>query len=127
VYSALQTGNIDGAEDNIVAYYAARHYEVAPYFTYDEHARIPEAIIGSRVTMLQLTKNDQAIIEQAARESAGLQRQKWLATEAEVFKALNARGLLILWGDYESRERFLSAAKPFYDSFGRAEFEALAE
>lgn len=127
IYSALQTGAIDGAEDNIVAYYTSKHYEVAPYFTHDEHARIPEAIIGSRVTMLQLSKDDQAIIEQAAQESAVIQRKMWAEMERDTFKALSGAGVVISFGDYRGRDSLSAAARPFADSFGRDELAALAE
>ena len=47
VYSALQTGVVDGAENNWPSYFSTSHYEVAKYFCLDEHTRVPEIIIGS--------------------------------------------------------------------------------
>ena len=50
VYSGLQTGVVDGAENNPPSYYSASHYEVAKYYTLDEHTMVPEIIIGSKIS-----------------------------------------------------------------------------
>ena len=67
VYSALQTGVIDGAENNLPSYYSTSHYEVAKYITLDGHSRIPEIIIASKLSWDKLSKEDQEIIRQAAK------------------------------------------------------------
>ena len=54
VYSALQTGVIDGAENNWPSYDTASHYEVARYFSIDEHTRVPEMILASKITSAYL-------------------------------------------------------------------------
>ena len=125
VYSALQTGAIDGVEDTLVAYYTSKHYEVAPFFTYDEHSRIPEVIIASRVTLMQLAKNDQLLIEQAAKESAVVQGKAWLAMEKEAFKALHAMGIVITFTDTNSKNTFMSAIKPYYQRFSQDDLAAI--
>jgi tripartite ATP-independent transporter DctP family solute receptor len=126
VYSALQTGIIDGAEDNVVAYYVLKHYEVAPFLTYDEHTRIPEAIIASRITMLQLSKHDQAIIEQAAKESAFYQRKLWTDMEKDAWRFLRETSVVITYGSEASRAQFLLTAKPYFDGFNQNELDALS-
>jgi len=125
LYSALQTGAIDGGEDNLIAYYTSKQYEVAKYFMYDEHGRIPEVIIGSRVTMLQLPKKDQAIIEQAAQESAVVQRQLWFKMERKVLKVLQDSGVHIDYADKQSREKFLMQFKPLYNHLASDELDAI--
>ena len=59
VYSALQTGVIDGAENNWPSYYSTSHYEVAQYYTLDQHTRVPEILIASEMTMYKLSEEDQ--------------------------------------------------------------------
>jgi tripartite ATP-independent transporter DctP family solute receptor len=125
LYSALQARSIDGVEDNIIAYYLSRHYEVAPFFTYDEHARIPDMIIASRGTMLHLSQNDRAIIEQAAKESAIIQKQAWFEMEKEVLKHLHDFGVNIVYTNYQSSESFLSAVEPIYNSFKKEDLATI--
>ena len=117
VYNAIQTGFIDGAEDNVVAYYLGKHYEGANYLTYDEHVRIPEALIVSRVATMRLSKKDQMIIEQAAQESAKLQRRLWLNMEMEAFKTLNELDIVITYADAKNKMDFLEAAQAFYNVY----------
>ena len=50
VYSGLQTGEIDGAENNWPSYESTRHYEVARYYTIDEHTRVPELQLAAQST-----------------------------------------------------------------------------
>ena len=77
VYSALQTGVIDGAENNWPSYESTSHYEVAKYFVLDEHNRVPEPQIISKKTWDKLSDADKKIIQDAALESAKVERQLW--------------------------------------------------
>lgn len=74
VYSALQTGVVDGAENNWPSYFSTSHYEVAKYFCLDEHTRVPEIIIGSKISLGRLSKADQDLIKQAALDAIDYQR-----------------------------------------------------
>ena len=66
VYSALQTGVIDGAENNFPSYDTTGHYEVAKYYIMDSHTRVPEILVASKIVFDKLSSEDQAIIKQAA-------------------------------------------------------------
>jgi tripartite ATP-independent transporter DctP family solute receptor len=77
VYSALQTGVIDGAENNLPSYVAKGHYEVATYYTMDAHSRIPELLLFSKATWDKLSEEDQKLIRKAAEQSVPYQRQQW--------------------------------------------------
>ncbi len=70
VYSSLQRGTIDGAENSWPSYESEKHYEVAGYYTLDEHTRVPEMQLASQITWDKLSKEDQQIIRECARESA---------------------------------------------------------
>ena len=70
VYSGLQTGEIDGAENNWPSYESTRHYEVARYYTIDEHTRVPELQLAAQSTWDKLPEDYRIIITQCAKESA---------------------------------------------------------
>lgn len=77
VYSALQNGVLDGAENNWPSYLSTSHYEVASNYTLDEHTRVPEVLVMHQGTFDGLSTDDQEIIQQAAKDSVDFQRQKW--------------------------------------------------
>lgn len=77
VYSALQTGVIDGAENNWPSYYSTRHYEVAPYYILDKHTQVPEMLVLSRSVAKKLSDADLKAIKEAAEESVDYQRAEW--------------------------------------------------
>ncbi len=81
VYSALQTGVIDGAENNWPSYFSTSHYEVAKYYTLDQHTRVPEILIGTKIVMDRLSAEDQEIIRQAAKDAMPFQIEKWAEFE----------------------------------------------
>ena len=71
VYSAIETGVIDGAENNFPSYDTAGHFEVAKFYTLDEHTMVPEVLVMSKTSWDKLTPEDQAIVRQAAKDSVG--------------------------------------------------------
>ncbi len=79
VYTALQTGVIDGAENNIPSYgpFGVRHYEVAKYLTLDGHLRNPEVIIISKLTWDRLPPEDRVLLREAALAAATYQAAAW--------------------------------------------------
>ncbi|MFZ3109582.1 MAG: TRAP transporter substrate-binding protein [Rectinemataceae bacterium] len=92
VYSALQTGVVDGAENNWASYFSTSHYEVAKYFTLDEHTRVPEIIIGSKISLGRLSKADQDLIRQAAADAVNFQRSEWAKYEQISIDKVKAGG-----------------------------------
>ncbi len=85
VYTGLQTGIIDGAENNEPSYITKGHYESAKYYSYDEHSRVPEIILMSKITWDKLSVKDRELIIKAANESIPFQRRIW---KIEVEKAI---------------------------------------
>jgi len=81
VYSAIQTGVIDGAENNFPSYVSSGHYDVAQNFTLDEHLIMPEIVAVSAHTWARLSPADQQLVRQAARDSVTHQRALWQAAE----------------------------------------------
>jgi tripartite ATP-independent transporter DctP family solute receptor len=93
VYSALETGEIDAAENNIPTYYSSRQYLVAPWYTLTEHARIPEIIVGSGVAFAALPPADRALIAKAAADTVPFQRGAWADYEREATAKLKEAGV----------------------------------
>lgn len=119
VYSALQTRVIDGAENNWPSYDTSSHYEVAKYYSIDEHTRVPEMIIASKITMEKLSQADQELIKQAARDSAPVQIQAWADFEKRSEEKVVAAGSMI--NRINDQAEFAAAMAPLYDSFLNAE------
>lgn len=92
VYTGLQSGVIDGAENNWPSYYSTSHYEVARYFTLDHHTRTPEVLCVSKAVWDKFSTEDKKIIKQAALDSQAIQRKAWKEYEAKSIKAINASG-----------------------------------
>jgi len=114
VYSAIQTGVIDGAENNWPSYYSTSHYEVAKYYTLDEHTRVPEITIASKMTMDKLSAADQKIIMQAAKDSMQFQIDAWAAYEKVAEDAVIANGNEIY--RLPDNSDFQAAMQPMYDA-----------
>jgi len=95
VYSGLQTGVIDGAENNWPSYESTSHYEVAKFYTVDEHTRVPEIIIGSKISLSKLSQADQDMIKQAAIDAIPYQRKLWAEREKASEAKVKAGGSII--------------------------------
>ncbi len=119
VYSSLQTGVIDGAENNFPSYgpFGVRHYEVAPYFTLDGHARVPEVVMISKATWDKLAPSDQEIVREAALASIPVQAALWDQLSNQSRDAVVEAGSQIFAVD---TAEFQAAMTPVYDKYGTA-------
>lgn len=123
VYSAFQTGKIDAAENNWPAYYRMDHYKVAPYYTVDEHSRVPEVQLASGHTWAQLPEEYQTILRQCARESAQYERQLWTEEEARARQSVLAAGCREITLSEEELEAFRTLVQPLYARYCGEELE----
>ena len=112
VYSALQTGVIDGAENNWPSFESTGHYEVAGYYTLNQHLIVPEVLVMSKVTWDKLSPEDQALVRQAARDSIPVNRELWAAREAESEAKVRAAGVEII--EDIDKTPFIEAMVPVY-------------
>jgi tripartite ATP-independent transporter DctP family solute receptor len=99
VYQGLRTGFVNGAENNLATYYASGHYQVAPYFTVDDHARLPEMIVGSATAFADLSPGDLELLRRAAAAAAVFQRAAWATYETEIRAKLVAAGVSFVFPD----------------------------
>ena len=116
VYSALQTGVIDGAENNYPSYgpFGVRHFEVAPYYTEVEYTRVPEIVMISTATFDGLSPEDQSLVRQAALASVPVQAAAWAALVTESKDAVIAAGSEIITVDLAE---FQAAMAPVYEKY----------
>ncbi len=114
VYTALKTGLIDAAENNIPSFDTAKHVEAVKIYSKTEHSMAPEILVMSKVIWDKLPANEQAMIRAAAKESVPFQRQKWDEQEAKSLANVKAAGAEIIDVDKSS---FQAAMAPVYEKF----------
>lgn len=115
VYSALQTGVIDGAENNWPSFLSSNHYEVAKHITIDEHTRVPEMISISKTTWDKISPEDQKLVKAAAQEGAAVERAEWLKQDEAAQKTIIAKGGVTIT-KLESNAAFQDKVKGMYDA-----------
>ena len=118
VYSAIQTGRIDGAENNYPSYYTTSHFEVAKEYTLDAHSRIPEIVLFSKKTWDALDDETQNIIRAAAKTSEAHQKKLWKDMVREAEKAVRAAGCKIYDPTPEQKKLFEQKVQPLYKKYG---------
>lgn len=109
LYTGLQQGVVDGAENNPPSYYLNRHFEAAPYYSLDEHTAVPDAILMSLRVWEGLSDQEREWLEQAMAESTVLQRELWADAEAVAYEAVEAAGGTIIRPD---KQPFRDAVAP---------------
>ncbi|WP_066455687.1 TRAP transporter substrate-binding protein [Anaerotruncus rubiinfantis] len=126
VYSALQTGVVDGAENNVNIYYSYSWYEVAPYLILDNHNTMPEMVVASATVWDSIDAADQQIIRDAMATCTIKQRELWNNGVEESMKKLIEGGVTIYDPDDTTREAFRTAVQPVYDQYGANLSELIA-
>jgi tripartite ATP-independent transporter DctP family solute receptor len=116
VFSALQTGVIDGAENNPPSFVFDNHYQVAKYYSLSQHLIVPEMLVFSRVSWDKLSKDDRGLVQKFAREAQFEARERWNKTEAEAMDRMKAAGIQI--DPIEDKKPFRDAVKPVWDKYG---------
>lgn len=96
VFSAIQTGVIDGAENNAPSLISFNHYQVAKYYMLDEHLRLPEVLFMSKIAWDKLSATQQKAIRKAAAETVDFQRKKWDAYEVEALATIIKEGEIVV-------------------------------
>ncbi len=114
VYSSLETGVVDGAENNWPSYESSRHFEVAKNYTLTDHSLTPEILVISKMSWDKLSPDDQKVIRAAAKESVGKMRELWQAREKASEEKVKAAGVKII---KVNKEEFVTAMQPVYERF----------
>lgn len=115
VKDAIQQGAIDGAENNLPSYNTSQHYEVASYYSLDEHFIIPEILLMSKRSWDQLSADDQALVRKAAKQSIPFMREKWDESELASRNKLIQQGVTLI--ENVEKQPFIDAMAPVYENF----------
>jgi tripartite ATP-independent transporter DctP family solute receptor len=116
VFNALQTGVVDGAENNPPSFVFDNHYTVAKFYTLDEHLIVPEIVVFSKKIWDTLSKEDQALIVKFSREAQQEERVLWQKYEKDAMDKAKAAGITII--PIADKKPFQDAVKPVWDKYG---------
>ncbi|NND79381.1 MAG: TRAP transporter substrate-binding protein [Maribacter sp.] len=114
LYTSLQQGVVDGAENNPPSFYLSRHYEVCKYYTLNEHTVLPDVLLVGTHLWKKLTKEEQNWLKQAVKTSIVYQRKLWLEAENEALKAVQKAGVEIIRPD---KNLFSDKIKDSFDKY----------
>jgi tripartite ATP-independent transporter DctP family solute receptor len=118
VFSALQTGVVDGAENNPPSFYFDNHYQVAKYYTITEHLIVPEILVFSAPSWAKLDKGDQDLITKFGHEAQLDERKLWNEKEKDALEKMKAAGIEIDTISDADKAKLQEAVKPVWDKYG---------
>jgi tripartite ATP-independent transporter DctP family solute receptor len=116
LYNAMQTGVVDGAENNYPTYIAQNHYQVAKHFSQTEHLIIPEILVFSRKSWNALSPEDQALVGKVGKEAQTEQRALWYKAEETSLAKMKEAGIEII--KFADKKAFQDAVKPVWEKYG---------
>jgi len=126
VFSALQTGVVDGAENNPPSFVFDNHYQVAKYYTVDEHLIVPEMLVFSKKVWDSLSKDEQAALLKFSKEAQQEERKLWEVYERQAMDKAKAAGIEIIQVSDADKKAFQDAVKPVWDKYG-PKYEAMVK
>lgn len=124
LYTSLEQGVVDAAENNPPSYRTSRHYEVCKYYTLDEHARLPDILMISVKVWNSLTPEFQQTLQEAVDESVEYQRKIWAEAEEADLKTVQKAGVKVI---YPNKKPFKESVKSMWDEFKGTEIGELIE
>jgi tripartite ATP-independent transporter DctP family solute receptor len=116
--NAMQTGVVDGAENNYPTYESGQHYRYAKYYSKTGHLMIPEILVFSKKIWGTLSKEDQDLILKLAKEAQQQERKLWYDREKESLKKMLEAGTIV--NEVTDKKPFQAAVKPVWDKYGAA-------
>jgi tripartite ATP-independent transporter DctP family solute receptor len=116
VFSALQTGVIDGAENNPPSFVFDNHYQVAKFYSDSQHLIVPEMLVYSKLSWGKLTPDDQGLLKKLSHEAQADARVLWDKKEADAFERMKTGGIEI--DHIADKKPFRDAVKPVWDKYG---------
>lgn len=123
LYTSLQQGVVDGAENNPPSFYLSHHYEVCKYYTLDEHTVLPDVLLASTHFWETLSVEERGWLQQATANSVTYQRELWKASEEEALAAVKAAGVTIIKPD---KSLFAEKVEKVFEAYRKdPEMEAL--
>lgn len=114
LYTALDQGVVDGAENNSPSFRTSRHYEVCPYYCLDEHTCLPDILVISTRVWGRLSAEQQKILQEAVDESVQYQRKIWAEAELADLATVQQQGARIVRPD---KAPFRESVRPVWKEF----------
>jgi tripartite ATP-independent transporter DctP family solute receptor len=99
LYTSLQQGVVDGAENNPPSFYLSRHYEVCKYYSLDEHTVLPDVLLTGTHLWEKLTEQEQNWLNESVEVSIAYQRKLWMTSEQEALNAVQEAGVSVIRPD----------------------------
>ncbi len=101
LYTAIQQGVVDGAENNLPSFFSSRHYEICKKFSVDQHSAIPDILVMSTQVYESLSKEEKGWVDEASEEAGIKQRELWEEAEEEALKEIEKEGVEVTYPDQE--------------------------
>ena len=114
LYTSLQQGVVDGAENNPPSFYLSRHYEVCKNYILDEHTVLPDVVLMSTHLWNSLNEEEQKWIQEAMDLSVIEQRKLWMQSEKESLDAVRAAGVIV---SYPDKTKFSEMSKSVIEAY----------
>lgn len=114
LYTALQSGVVDGAENNAPSFYTSRHYEVCKYYSLDQHTMVPDVLIISTKIWDKLTEEERKWLMDAVEASVPVERKYWAESVEESLKKVKEAGVTIYHPD---KAPFEEKVQKIYEGF----------
>jgi tripartite ATP-independent transporter DctP family solute receptor len=124
LYTSLDQGVVDGAENNPPSFEISHHYEICKYYILDEHSRIPDMLVISTRVWESLSPEFQVILEESVAESVEYQRKLWSEAERKSMETVEAAGVKIIRPD---KEPFREAVREMWKQYENTEIGELIE
>ena len=118
LYTALQQGTVDGAENNSPSFVSARHYEVCKYYFLDKHTSPMDVVMAGKKAWDKLTEADKVVMIKTYDISVEYQRQLWAEVVKENFALLDSVGVQVIIPD---QTPFIEAVKPMHEEYAKDE------
>ncbi len=115
LYTALQQGVVDGAENNPPSFYLSGHYEVCKYYALNEHTSVPDMLLMSSRIWSSLNPQQQEWLQLAVDDSVEYQRELWRISTEEALAAVEAAGVIVTRPDKQPFMRAVEEMKAAYD------------
>ncbi|MFC1776056.1 TRAP transporter substrate-binding protein [Pseudomonadota bacterium] len=122
LYTALQQGVVDGAENNPPSFYLSGHYEVCKYYALDEHTSVPDMLLMSSRIWNSLDAQQQEWLQKAVDDSVSYQRELWRVSTEEALAAVQAAGVIVTRPD---KQPFMDAVKDMKATYDGTEIGRL--
>lgn len=124
LYTSLQQGVVDGAENNPPSFYRSGHYEVCKHYSLDEHTMVPDIILMSARSWNKLPADVQKLVQEVADESVQYQRKLWKEDTQKALETVQAQGVKIYHPD---KTAFRQKVKEMHDSYKGTEVGQLMQ